>query len=152
MKKATSATLSLILAFGIVISLSSPSIARQEEMQSVEGNIVCIEVDKEGNLITLEEYTECKGLLVLVGKDGKTYTLSGSELEMKMLATDAVNRISGKIEGNQRAWRLYASTLEPKEPQKSVEKIITGTIVCLIPDYAKGNVKPIVATGPCNEL
>ncbi len=32
------------------------------------------------------------------------------------------------------------------------QKTVTGTIICLIPDYKKGTVTPVIATGPCNEL
>lgn len=31
-------------------------------------------------------------------------------------------------------------------------KTITGTVICLIPDYKKGTVNPVIATGPCNTL
>ncbi len=31
-------------------------------------------------------------------------------------------------------------------------KSITGTVICLIPDYQKGTVQPVVATGPCDSL
>lgn len=31
-------------------------------------------------------------------------------------------------------------------------KTITGTVICLIPDYKNGTVKPVVASGPCNNL
>ena len=31
-------------------------------------------------------------------------------------------------------------------------KTITGTVICLIPDYKKGTVKPVISTGPCNSL
>ncbi|MEQ9617810.1 MAG: hypothetical protein RIG61_01390 [Deltaproteobacteria bacterium] len=27
-----------------------------------------------------------------------------------------------------------------------------GNVVCLIPDYGSGNVKPVIATGPCDGL
>ena len=29
---------------------------------------------------------------------------------------------------------------------------VTGTVICLIPDYKKGTVTPVIATGPCNIL
>lgn len=29
---------------------------------------------------------------------------------------------------------------------------VQGTIICLIPDYKKGTVTPVIATGPCNTL
>ena len=31
-------------------------------------------------------------------------------------------------------------------------KTIQGTVICLIPDYKKGTVTPVIATGPCNSL
>ena len=31
-------------------------------------------------------------------------------------------------------------------------KSITGNVICLIPDYKKGTVNPVIATGPCNTL
>ena len=31
-------------------------------------------------------------------------------------------------------------------------KTVTGTVICLIPDYKKGTVNPVIATGPCNTL
>jgi len=37
---------------------------------------------------------------------------------------------------------------EPKGTKVTVE----GNIVCLILDYQKGTVNPVIATGPCNEL
>jgi len=27
---------------------------------------------------------------------------------------------------------------------------LQGNVVCLLPDYESGNVKPVIATGPCN--
>lgn len=31
-------------------------------------------------------------------------------------------------------------------------KTVEGTVICLIPDYQKGTVTPVIATGPCNGL
>jgi hypothetical protein len=31
-------------------------------------------------------------------------------------------------------------------------KTVQGNVVCLIPDYESGNVKPVIATGPCDGL
>ena len=31
-------------------------------------------------------------------------------------------------------------------------KTIQGNVVCLIPDYAKGTVNPVIATQPCDDL
>jgi hypothetical protein len=29
---------------------------------------------------------------------------------------------------------------------------VQGNVICLIPDYKKGTVTPVIATGPCNTL
>lgn len=40
------------------------------------------------------------------------------------------------------------STLTFAEHKETVE----GNVICLIPDYEKGNVNPVIATAPCNGL
>lgn len=32
------------------------------------------------------------------------------------------------------------------------QQSIQGNVICLIPDYKKGTVTPVIATGPCNTL
>ncbi len=32
------------------------------------------------------------------------------------------------------------------------ETTVQGNVVCLLPDYEKGTVKPVIATGPCDGL
>ncbi|MGB7292830.1 MAG: hypothetical protein WBD99_11715 [Thermodesulfobacteriota bacterium] len=153
MKKWIIPCLATMLIISFVISLANSSLGAEEEIHGIVGDFVCVEVDKEGNIKTIEEFSVCNGLLVFVGKDGKIYSVHGSEKEIENLAKNhEKKKVSGRVEGHQRAWRLYASSLEPKETQKSEERTITGTIVCLIPDYKSGNVKPVVASGPCNEL
>ena len=47
---------------------------------------------------------------------------------------------------------IYASWLDPVTKDAMTEEIrITGTIVGLLPDYSKGNLKPAIASAPCNE-
>jgi hypothetical protein len=147
MKRINLVILPLMLGFVLVISLTSPSFAVE---QTVEGDMICVEVDEEGNLKAVDK-AECTGIFVVVGDDGKLYTLYGSEEKMKEIAKKAdENKISGEVGGHQRGWILYASPIA--KGQKSVEKTVEGTIVCLIPNYEKGNVTPVVAQGPCNEL
>lgn len=38
------------------------------------------------------------------------------------------------------------------EGMKAEPGSITGNVICLIPDYKKGTVTPVIATGPCNTL
>lgn len=140
------------LRYKFAISLPNPSFAEHEEIKDLRGNIVCLQVDEEGIISALEEFNVCKGLLVLVGEDGKVYSIHGSVEQIQKIAKSAEKKkVSGIVEGNQRAWRLYASLPEPKGSQKSMERTITGTIVCLLPDYERGNVKPVVSSGSCNE-
>lgn len=40
------------------------------------------------------------------------------------------------------------TTLSFADEKQSVE----GNVICLIPDYEKGNVNPVIATEPCNGL
>jgi hypothetical protein len=120
------------------------------KMQTIEGKILCVEADQKGQ-VTAEEKSKCNGVSVVVGKDGKLYTLSGSEQQMKKMPMMAMEgKVSGTVEGSQSAWIIYAAGAKPSE--KPVEKTVKGTILCLLPDYAKGTVKPVVASGPCNEM
>jgi hypothetical protein len=150
MKRNTVVALSVMLVFAFVISLASPGFAEQKKMQSIEGKTICVEADKQGNLITSEK-SECKnGIFVVLGKD-KIYTLYGSEEQMKKMAMRVKEKeVRGEVQGSQRGWILYASPIE--KGQKPVEKTVEGTIVCLLPNYENGTVTPVVASGPCNEL
>src|SRR3972149_1146102 len=106
MKNVKTVALSLMVVFSLVLLLAGSGVA---QMQDMEGNVICVEVDEKGNTVAKEQFTECKGAFVLVGKDGKLYSVSGTE------------------------------------------ETVTGNIVCLLPSYEKGNVTPMVGTGPCNE-
>jgi len=159
MKRAYLCTLSMMLVIAFVVSLANPSFAEQKKIQAKKGNVICLEVDKEGKIIAKEEYTVCNGLLVFIGMDSKLYSLHGSKEKLQRIEKSPKRRmgyrtplkVRGKIEGHQKALHLDISSLEPKESQKLEEKIIQGTIVCLIPYYDKGNVKPVVSRAPCNE-
>jgi hypothetical protein len=147
MKMINLVILPLMLGFVLAISLASPSSSAE---QTVKGNMICVEVDEEGNLQAVDK-AECTGLFVVVGDDGKLYTLYGSEEKMKEMAKKAEeNKVSGEVGGHQRGWILYASPIA--KGQKPAEKTVEGTIVCLIPNYEKATVTPVVAQGPCNEL
>jgi hypothetical protein len=155
--------LSMLVGFVFII-LASPGFAQEEEMmqkkeemmqkmgkmQTIEGKILCVEADQKGQ-VTAVEKSKCNGVSVVVGKDGKLYTLSGSEQQMKKMPMMAKGgKVSGEVEGSQRAWIIYAGGVKPSE--KPVEKTVKGSILCLLPDYAKGTVKPVVGSSPCNEM
>ena len=145
MKNVTTVALSLIVVLSVVILLASRGFAQMQEM---EGNVICVEVDEKGNTVAKEQFTECKGAFVLVGKDGKLYSVSGTEEQMKMMAKSPKKKVSGQVGGSQRAWMIFAT---PTDVQKGTEQTVTGNIVCLLPSYEKGNVTPVVSTGPCTE-
>jgi len=159
MKRAYLYVLSLMLVITFVVPLTNLGFTQQKKMQAKTGNIVCLEVDKEGKIIAKEEFTECNGLLAFIGLDGQLYSLHGSKEELQRIEKSPKRRmgyrttlkVRGKAEGHQRAWHLDISSLEPKESQKLEEEVIQGTIVCLIPYYDKGKVKLVVASAPCNE-
>jgi hypothetical protein len=145
MKKVTTFALALIVVLSLVVLLARPSLAGKMD---VEGTIFCIEVDEKGNVNATEQFTECEGTMVVVGKDGKVYTVSGTEEQVKMMTKSPKKMVSGEIGGNQRAWVVFAT---PTDVEKGTTQSVTGTIVCLLPNYEKGTVSPVVATAPCNE-
>ncbi len=169
MKNGILGILSLTLVLAFVISFALPSFAQEEEMkemieeetapasdiQSMEGNVFCVEIDDEGALSMKEEWTMCKGSLVAIGADGQSYVISGSVEDTKMIMKqpDKKKTVSGIISGHERGWILAAASAEhPKAAVTSTEDItVKGTIVCLLPNYGAGNFKQVVATGPCGE-
>jgi hypothetical protein len=152
--KYLSAALSIFILFFVTYSL-----ARAEGEHIVRGNIVCIEIDGEGNANVSEEFTRCSGLVYMLGVDGKIYSLHGSEDEMKKINASSKTRmgyrlplrLKGTEAGHQRAWRLYTPSLEPQEEGDSKVVTVTGTVLCIFPKFGDGNISPMVATAPCNE-
>ena len=150
----------LMASFSIfILFLVTYSQSQAEEERIVRGNIVCIELDESGDANVSEEFTQCSGLVYVLGVDGKIYSLHGSEEEMKKINASSKTRmgyrlplrLKGTEEGHQRAWRLYTPSLEPGPRDDSKEVRVTGTVFCLLPNYRDGNVEPMVATSPCNE-
>jgi hypothetical protein len=162
MNKGMVGSLSLVLVFSFVAYLSISSIAQEAdtekagEIQSMEGNVYCVELDEKGQIIMKEEWTECKGSLVAAGADGKSYVIQGTVEDEKMIMKqpDKKKTVSGIISGHNRGWILAAASAEhPKPAVTSTEDItVKGTIVCLLPDYQAHSFKQVVASGPCTEL
>jgi len=159
MKKYNLTLLLLIQALALSFILSAPVISEEDEMQTFRGTIVCIEVDKNGNLNPIEDFNVCNGLLVFVAIDNKIYTLSGEEEVIYKISKNPKRRMGyrtplkmkGSVNGNQRAWILYAQSPEPIKIERDIKTTVTGTIVCIVPDYSEGDVAPFVAVRPCNE-
>jgi len=132
------------------------SLAQQGDIQSMQGTVFCVELDDKGVLNVKEEWTKCSGTLVAVGADGKSYVISGTveDTKMMMKQPDKSKTVSGIISGHQRGWLLSATSAEHPMPVVTSTEDITvkGTIVCLLPNYQAANFKQVVATGPCNEM
>lgn len=143
MNKVILSICSVFLVYAFFIALSTTGHA-----QEVEGSVICIEVDEEGNAVSKTEYTVCKGTLIVVGKDGKSYVMQATEEEMKTMTMEK-KTVSGEISGHTRGWILGSAAAKALPAE---EATVTGTIVCLLPNYEAGTVKPVVATGPCTEL
>src|SRR4030065_295244 len=120
MKNVKTVALSLMVVFSLVLLLAGSGVA---QMQDMEGNVICVEVDEKGNTVAKEQFTECKGAFVLVGKDGKLYSVSGTEEQMKMMAKTPKKKVSGQVSGSQRAWVIYAT---PTDVQKGTEQTVKG--------------------------
>lgn len=148
-----------ILSLGIatIAILSLNSFAQTDDMQIIRGQLVCIEVDETGAADVSKEFTECNGLLYLLGVDGNLYSLHGSQEEMQKITENSKSRmgyrvplrLKAKAIGHQRAWQLYTPSLELDE--SSIKTTVTGTVLCVFPNQKEGSVNPKIADGPCNE-
>ncbi|MCH8014346.1 MAG: hypothetical protein IH823_06095, partial [Candidatus Dadabacteria bacterium] len=113
--------------------------------------------DEEGKATASKEFTECSGLLYLIGVDGNLYSLHGSEEEVRKITERSKSRmgyrlplrLKGKTGGHQRAWHLYTPSFEPQD--NSVKTTVAGSVLCVFLNYEDGYVNPVIAHGPCNE-
>lgn len=133
--------------------------AETEDLQIIRGQLACVQLDEEGKATASKEFTECSGLLYLIGVDGNLYSLHGSEEEIKRITESSKSRmgyrlplrLKGKTGGHQRAWLLYTPSLEPQETKDIAKTKVTGTVLCVFLNYEEGDVTLVVAHGPCNE-
>jgi len=149
----------LLASVGIFFMfLAAYSHAQGDQERIVRGNIVCVELDETGEATVREDFTQCGGIVYMLGVDGKISSIHGSEEEMKELSSSSKTRmgyrlplrLKGADAGHRRAWRLYMGSLEPLDGGGSEEVTVTGTIYCIFPDYGNGTVKPMIAAEPCN--
>jgi hypothetical protein len=161
MKKGIMCFMFLMFAFVFSISLSNAVRAQEGEMkgdegmkktESVQGKVYCVEEDAKGNLMMKSDVAMCKGSLIAIGKDGKAYAIKGTaeEASMIMKQPGETKTVNGVLEGNTRGWVLASGSAV--QPQPAEETAVTGTIVCLLPNYQSLDFKQVVASGPCNEL
>jgi len=142
-----------------IILFSLNSFAQTQNVRIVRGNLVCVQLDETGKANVSKEFTECSGLLYVIGVDGNLYSLHGSEEEMEKITESSKSRMGyrlplrliGKTGGHQRAWLLYTPSLEPQETKDIARTKVIGTVLCVLPNYEQGNVNPVIADSPCNE-
>ena len=155
MKAILASLLSLMLGFFIVISVSNTSFAEKEELQEeIEGNILCVDRDSDGNIIVDEKYTECNGVLVVVSSNGKIYTLTGSKEDIRKQHRNIKDndKIRGQVYGNLRAWLIDVSRSDSGEVEKSESKTIKGDIYCLLPNTYKLSARALLSSSSCSGL
>jgi hypothetical protein len=157
MSKGIITILSLVFLFVFQLSSSFSALSQEGEMkkmdnmQSVTGTVFCVEVDEQGTVNITDQFDVCTGTLMVMGADGKTYALKGTAEETKMMMKQPgkTKTVSGIISGHTRGWVLASASAE--QPASSENVTVTGTIVCLLPNYSAGNFKQVVSTGPCSE-
>lgn len=139
-----------VLMFSIALPLLALS-SYAEETMDAEGSVICVEVDEEGNMQSKTEFTECSGTMIMI-TDDKSYALQGTKEDVSAFMAEPAKRrtVNGVLKGHERGWVLAsASAMSDTSPGEDVE--VTGTVVCLLPNYADGNVQPFVAAGDCSE-
>ena len=163
MKKGIMYFMLLMFAFIFSISLSNMGMAQEggmegmeghegmKKMESVQGKVYCVEEDAQGNLTMKPDVAMCKGSLIAIGKDGKAYAIKGTaeEASMIMKQPGETKTVNGVLEGNTRGWVLASASAVQAQPAE--ETAVTGTIVCLLPNYQSLDFKQVVSTGPCSE-
>lgn len=164
MKKGIMYLMFLMFAFIFSISLSNMGMAEEGSMEghegmkkmgnaeSISGKVYCVEEDEQGNLVMKSDVEVCKGSLIEVGEGGKAVVIKGTAEESAMIMKQPgeTKTVQGVLEGNTRGWVLASGSA--MQPQAAKETAVTGTIVCLLPNYKSLDFKQVVASGPCNEL
>jgi len=118
----------------------------------ITGSIVCVENNRFGKVNTIYKYNDCVGVLVVLGKDGKIYALSGPDEQIKEIERnpDKIKKLKGQIRGNERSWIFNTSTLKPIIEETVFQQEIKGDLYCLISDSENKNIKAIISNESCN--
>ncbi len=112
MKKGALAGLVLMLVFAFAVI---PGFSAGGEMQTIEGNVVCLLPDyNSGNVRPVIANEPCDGLPphahALVTKEGTVYFLQGLQDGLMKIERSSERknvRITGKVEGSQNGWILH---------------------------------------------
>ena len=118
----------------------------------ITGSIVCVENNRFGKVNTMYKYNSCDGVLIVLGKDGKIYALSGPDQQIKEIERnpDKIKKLKGQIRGNERSWIFNTSTLKPIIEETVFQQEIKGDLYCLISDSENKNIKAIISNESCN--
>jgi hypothetical protein len=149
----------LILFLALLTVSNTDSFSQEKEKQSAEGQILCVENGDQGKIEVNDQIKDCDGVYILMGNDGKTYTIIASEEELRNYKLTKQNsyKVDGKIKGNQRAWIIDSTGSRAEESSRGETRDIEGDIFCLLPYYKtskikKSTLKPILSSYPCHEL
>lgn len=139
-------TLSVLV---LALALALPVFAEKadDKAAAMEGTVVCVQVDEEGNVQTLTEFTECTGTVVMVGSEKAAAVVAKKEERKPWFGVKGAKSVSGELSGHTRGYILASSAALGDSGVK--EASVSGTIICLLPNYEEGSVAPVVATGPC---
>ena len=83
--------ISLFLLTVLVFQLNS--FAQTDDIQIVRGQLVCVQLDEAGKANVSKDFTECNGLLYIIGIDGNLYSLHGSEEEIEKIKQSSKTRM-----------------------------------------------------------
>ena len=149
----------LILSLALLSGLNKESYSQEKEKQGSEGQILCVENGDQRKIKVNHQIADCDGVYILMGNDGKTYTIIASDEDLrKYKLTEQDNyKVDGKIKGNQRAWIIDSTASQDERPSQGGTRNIEGDIFCLLPYYKtskikKSTLKPILSSYPCHEL
>jgi len=123
------------------------SMKGDDKMAVMEGTLICVQVNESGDVETMSEFSECAGTVVMVGSD-KEVAIAAKKDDMKGMK-GGKQTVSGELAGHTRGYVLASQSALGEEGAK--EASVSGTIVCLLPNYEDGSVDPVVATSPCGE-
>jgi hypothetical protein len=150
---------SLILSLALLTVLNKYSFSQEKEKQSAEGQILCVENGDQRKIEVNDQIKDCDGVYMLMGNDGKTYTIIASEEDLRKykLTEQDSYKVDGQIKGNQRAWIIDSTGSREGVASSGETRDIEGDIFCLLPYYKtskikKNTLKPILSSYPCHEL
>ena len=140
----------LALALALpVFAAKSDDAKKDGDMAAMEGTMICVQVNESGDVETMAEFTECSGTVVMVGSDKAAAVAAKKDSHKSFFGVKGPQTVEGQLEGHTRGYILASATALDESGAK--EASVTGTIVCLLPNYEDGSVAPVVATADCSE-